>query len=116
MHKENLGGWKEFCRLIRLRFGHVETRIIEKYNGKDDPHEHLSHWILAWGEEPQPECVHILFHTLDVIPQQWYLETKLRHGTKCWYEMEKGFLLTYNFTDGWDCINDALQEVKERVF
>jgi len=41
-HKENFSGWKEYMRVIKLRFGYVNTRMIEKYSGKDDPHDDLA--------------------------------------------------------------------------
>lgn len=45
-----------------------------------------------------------------MIPQNWYLETELRHGTLDWDELNEGLLLTFSFKDGWDCIDDALQD------
>lgn len=33
-----------------IRFGHPNTRLIEKYNGKDDPCDHLMKWTKAWGK------------------------------------------------------------------
>lgn len=63
--------------MMKLRFGYANTRIMEKYIGKEDPHEHLAHWTKAWGKEPQLEWVHIFYNTLDTILINWYLETKL---------------------------------------
>lgn len=77
MHKEKFSDWKEYQRMMKLRFKYSNTRIIEKYTRKGDPHEHLARWEKAWGEESQPEQVHIFFHTLDTIPMKWYLETKM---------------------------------------
>lgn len=58
----------------------------------------------------------MFFHSLDMIPQQWYLEIELCLGTTDWDEMMEGLLLTYRFAYGGECINEALQEVKTRVF
>lgn len=54
--------------MMKLRFGYANTRMNEKYSGKDGPREHLARWTKAWGEEPQQEWMHIFCHTLDAIP------------------------------------------------
>ncbi len=46
----------------------------------------------------------------------WYLETELRHGTGEWCILHEGFIMTFNFKDGFECINEALQEVKVVIF
>lgn len=79
--KDNFADWKEYRRMMQLRFRCASNRLTEKYIGKDDLHEHLAQYTKAWGEIPQPEWVHIFIHTLDVMPKNWYLEMELRHGT-----------------------------------
>lgn len=99
MHKESFAGWKEYKRMMRSRFGYANTRMTEKYSGKDDPCDHLARWTKAWGMKPQPEWVHIFCHTLDTIPMNWYLETKLHHGTTEWDILRNIFLLTFSFEE-----------------
>lgn len=41
-----------------------------------------------------------------------YLETKLFHGTAEWDILRGGFLMTFSFEDGFESIDEALQEVK----
>ena len=67
--------------MMRLQFGRPNTRLTEKYSGKDDPRDHLEKCTKVWGTEPQLKWVHKFFHTLDTIPMNWYLETELHHGT-----------------------------------
>jgi len=67
-HKEIFAGWKEYRRMMRLRFEYDNTQVTENYSGKDDRCNHLARWTKAWGTEPQPEWVHIFCHTLDIIP------------------------------------------------
>lgn len=75
------------------------------------------HWTKAWGEELQLEWVHIFCHTLDTIPMNWYLETdQLRHGMVEWDVLRERFLLSFNFEDGFKCIDEALQEIKDIIF
>jgi len=102
--------------MMKLQFGYANTRITEKYTEKDNPCEHLAHWMRAWGEEPQLEWVHIFCHTLDTIVMNKYLETELRHGIAKWDVLKESFLLTSNFEDGFKCIVEALQEIKVSIF
>lgn len=51
-----------------------------------------------------------------VIPMNWYLATKLRHGTTNWDEMKQSFLLTFKFEDGFECIDGVRQEIKTTIF
>ena len=98
--------------MMKLRFGRVNTRITEKYNGRGDPRDHLLKWTKVWGTKPHPEWVHIFFHTSDTIPMNWYLETELRHSNTEWDVLKEGFLLTFIFEDGFTSIEEALQEIK----
>ena len=40
-HKDNFDGWQDYKRMMRLWFRHPNTRLTEKYSGKDDPRDHL---------------------------------------------------------------------------
>jgi len=90
--------------------------MIEKYDGKNDPCGHLSKWVKAYGAKPQPQWVHLFCHTLDVIPMNWYLETELHHGTCDGDILREGFIMTFSFEYGFDCIDEVLQEVKAVIF
>jgi len=68
--------------------------------------------MIAWGEEPQSEWVHIFCHTLDTIPMNLYLEIELRDENTEWDVLKESFLLTFNFEDGFECIDKSLQEIK----
>lgn len=46
----------------------------------------------------------------------WYLEIALRNGTAKWDVMKETFLLTFSFEDGFECIDEALQEIKAEIF
>ncbi len=115
-HKDNFDGWHTYRRLMKVWFGHPMVRLIDKYDGRSDPREHFAKWTDAYGAEPQPEWVHQFYHTLDVIPMNWYLETELRHGIDEWDILKQEFLMTFSFEDGFECIDEALQEVKAMIF
>lgn len=105
-----------YRKMMRLWFGHPQVRLTKKYNGRDDPCKHLAKWTKVYGVEPHLEWVHLFFHTLDVIPTNWYLEIELRHGTEEWDVLQQGFLMTFSFEDGFESINEALQKVKATIF
>lgn len=46
----------------------------------------------------------------------WYLETELCHGIGEWDILHQGFIMAFNFEEGFDCIDEALQEVKATIF
>ena len=81
--------------MMKLRFGHDNTRMTEKYSGKDDLRDHLEKWTKAWGMEQQLEWVHIFFHTLDTITMKWHLETELRHDTAKLDILKEGFFIDF---------------------
>lgn len=116
MHKESFAEWKEYNQVMKLMFGYVSTQITDKYSGRDDPWEHLAWQTKDWEEKPQPEWVHIFCHTLDIILMNWYLEIEPCYGTLEWDILRDTFLLTFIFEDGYECINEALQEIKAAIF
>jgi len=60
-----------------IRFGSIDTQIEVKYDGKVDPHEHIHRCTSVSKEIPEQELVHGFIQTLEMIPMNWYLETKL---------------------------------------
>lgn len=83
-HKDSFDEWQEYQRMIMLRFGCPKVRLNEKYNERNDPHDHLIKWTKVYGMKPQPKWVHLFYHAFDTIPMNWYLETELHHGTVEW--------------------------------
>ena len=35
-HKDRFDGWQDYRRMMRLQFGCANTRMTEKYNGRDN--------------------------------------------------------------------------------
>jgi len=115
-HKDSFSDWRNYRRMMRIHFGQPKVWMTDKYDGRDDPCNHLAKWNKAYGTKPQPKWMHLLFHTLGVIEMNWYLETELCDGTKEWDILCQGFLMAFSFEDGFDCIDTALQEVKPMIF
>ena len=102
--------------MMRLWFGHPKVWLTKKYDGRNDPCDHLAKWTKVYGAEAQPEWVKLFFQTLDVILMNWQLEIELCHGIEEWDILQQGFLMKFRFEDGFECIDEALQEVKAMVF
>ena len=48
-HKDSFAGWQDYRRMMRLWFGSSNTRMTEKYNGRDDTRDHLEKLTKARG-------------------------------------------------------------------
>lgn len=46
----------------------------------------------------------------------WYLEREIHYGTTEWDIPRESFLLTFIFEDGFECIDEVLQEIKVVIF
>jgi len=117
MHKGRFEDWHACRRMMHTWFGKPRVRLINKCNGQDDLRAHLAKWTKVYLEKPQPEWVHLLCHTLNVIPMNWYIEMELCHRTCECNILCEGFKMTFTFEDRWwDNTDEALQEVKETIF
>jgi len=58
-HKDSFEDWCEYRRMMRISFGHPKVRLTEKYDWRNDPHDHLAKWIDIYGAKPQLEWVHL---------------------------------------------------------
>jgi len=60
-----------------VRFCQVQTDLVDKYDGQNDPRDHIHLCMALGGEISREEWVHGFIHTLETIPENWYLETGL---------------------------------------
>ena len=49
----------------------------KKYDGRNDPHEHLIACQTTWVSRLKDESVHAFVHPLDKIPRIWYVFDEL---------------------------------------
>lgn len=78
----------------------------------------MSIWLIKkkHGERNHNLNRYTFCHTLDTIPMNWYLEIEVRHRTSKWDVLKERFLLTFNFEDVFECIDESLQEMKAAIF
>lgn len=46
----------------------------------------------------------------------WYFQIKLHLGIVEWDILSKSFLLNFIFEDGFECIDEALEEIKQTIY
>jgi len=51
-HEGTFEEWHECRWMMQIRFGKPELPLTERYDGREDPHMHLTKWTKAYGEEP----------------------------------------------------------------
>ena len=52
-----------------------------------------------WTSQPRDEWVHTFVHTLEEMPQSWYVAAELRRTITTWEEMSFCFVQTFSFQD-----------------
>ena len=57
----------------------------------------------------------MFIHTLDIIPQNWYIQLELRQDTISWVYLTTKFVTTFSTYDENAMVNTALQLIKEKV-
>ena len=87
-----------------------------KYDGKTNPIIHIEYCIKAWHHKSIDECIHMFVHTLDSIPKNQYIETKLHRGNENWSLMINGFNIAFGFESEYLEIDDALEIIRTKVF
>jgi len=48
-HKDNFNGWHEYIKMMRVQFARAKVLLIEKYDGRSDPPNHLAKWTDVVG-------------------------------------------------------------------
>ena len=116
MNKRNIATWETCHILLIIRFDEDVGDMNYRYDGQTDPRIHIESCVKAWKHHNTDEWVHLFVHTLDTNPRNWYIETKLRRGTKNWSLLTDGFKLTFGFEFEYPEIDDALGMIRIKVF
>jgi hypothetical protein len=72
-HKDVIRDWKQWKRLLQVRFKIENESIMPKYNGLSFPTNHITNCIVTWRSIPQQEWTHAYYG--------YYLE-ELVHRTR----------------------------------
>ena len=68
-----------------------------------------------WTSRPKYEWVHAFVHTLDEMPQLWYVSAELRREITTWEELMICFTHNFSFTNTNPVIHNALQNIRDVV-
>ena len=71
--------------------------------------DHLIECQTLWASQPKDEWVHSFVHTLDEMPQSWYISAELCREITTWEELTICFNHTFIFVDVNPDVHNALQ-------
>ena len=60
--------------------------------------------------------MHNFIHSLDTIPQAWYLTEEKKRGTSTWKAVAKNFMQCFSFEGETKPVTQALQAIKRVLF
>ena len=87
-----------------------------RYTGRSCPKDHVRSCEEAWSNIPQEQWVHKFINTLDTTPINRYLQAELRFITPDWEGMTQNFVTTFLFEIQYPIVDQALQNVRQKVF
>jgi hypothetical protein len=70
---------------------------MKKYIGEGNPTYHVAHCENIWRMTPEKEWTHRFIHTLEMIPNNWYLELEMHRDVADWDYMTQRFRVTFTF-------------------
>ena len=98
-HKQTIHGRGHCQRLMMVRFSYLEVYHARRYDGWNDPTNHLMEFQALWASRPNDEWVHAFVHTLDELLRSWYVAAKMRRTITTLEELSIFFAQTFSFQD-----------------
>jgi hypothetical protein len=90
--------------------------MMQRYDGQGSPVEHLEKCRTLWMMTPPEEWPHHFIHTLEGIPENWYVDQELRRGTAEWTTLQKKFVVTFSFEHENPNMDLALKQIRGVIF
>ena len=118
-HCTTLSQWSCVTQALKARFKEDEgPRSGHRYQWTSDPRAHLKSCEEQWRGlgYPQELWVHQFIHSLDTIPQAWYLEEERKMGTGSWREVIDKFFRCFSLEGETELVTRALQAIKGVLF
>ena len=114
-HKKSINEWSQCQRMMIVHVGNVEEYHIGRYNGHNNPSDHLIEFHTLWESQPKDEWVYAFIHTLYEMPRYWYMSAKFRREITTLEELTIFFTHTFIFTDAIPYVHNALQLICDIV-
>jgi hypothetical protein len=115
-HKDGIRDWQQCKRLLQVRFGTKNESVMPKYSGLRFPADHFTKCTMQWILEPKQEWTHLIVHTLDIIPKNWYIELDVCRRIRDWEESTRNFKVRFSFENNNPLIDSILQVIKNNIF
>jgi hypothetical protein len=93
-----------------------KRRMMQRYDGQGSPLEHLEKCRTLWMMTPPEEWPHHFIHTLEGIPENWYVDQELRRGTAEWTILQQNFTVTFSFEHENPNIDSTLKQIRGVIF
>jgi hypothetical protein len=65
---------------------------------------------------PPEEWPHHFIHTLEGIPENWYVDQEMHRGTTEWTTLQQNFVVTFSFEHENPNIDSTLKKIKGVIF
>jgi hypothetical protein len=70
---------------------------MQRYDGKGKLFEHLEKCKALSRMTPPEEWPHHFIHTLEGIPENWYIDQEMHIGTTEWTTLQQNFVVNFSF-------------------
>jgi hypothetical protein len=89
---------------------------MQRCDGQGTPTKHLEKCRTQWRMTPPEEWPHHFIHTLEGIPENWYVDQEMRRGTTEWTALQLNFVVTFSFEHENPNIDSTLKQIKGVIF
>ena len=96
-------------------FGIIEVYHAGRYDGRNDPTHYLIECQTLWTLLFRDEWVHAFVHTLEEIPQSWYVAVELHRTITTWEELSVWFVQMFSFQDANPKVCNTLHIIRDIV-
>ena len=100
---------------MEVRSGEDEYYQRKKYDGRNNPSDHLVTCQATWKLRPKEEWVHAFIHTLNETPWISYVSVEMQREITTWEELTTSFNNNFSFIDESQFIHSALQKIRDKV-
>jgi hypothetical protein len=89
---------------------------MQRYDGQGTLAENLDKCNTQWRMTPLEEWPHNFIHTLELIPENGYVDHELCRGTAKWTILQQNFIVTFSFENENPNIDSTLKHIRGVIF
>ena len=100
---------------MTVHFRDIEEYHTRRYDGKNNPGDHLIECQTLLESWPKDEWFHAFVHMMDDMSRSWYVSAELRREITTWEELTIWFTYTLIFVDTNPTIHYSLKHIRDVV-